>query len=382
MKKNLSTLCFAGLVVLTGLVATGCGSDDTTGFAPAPSTSVREYGIFANGGNNSFTVKTLNLVNGTSSVLNSQFNTGVGTNPTVVKTHPNINVFYVLNTGSATISQYTLDSNGGAAFLGTVSTPANPTMMSIHPSGGFVYVAGAAATDAAGTIRRFTVANNGTLSNGVDRATVANYTRSFARIKDGDFSFGGGTFHVPSVGAIESYPVANDGTLGAPVATATNNTLDEVHDLDVRPGQAALVASIRTNAGTDRLRAYAVANGVLSGMTETDPGESLLGQGDFSTNGQYYVGSESNPRMFGFNVDNATGVLTALATNPMAVTTGTRSSFVALDPSNNFILSTSGTADNVLVARFRGQNGEFVGSTADSQSLSNPNGFDFFTYNF
>ena len=64
------------------------------------------------------------------------------------------------------------------------------------------------------------------------------------------------------------------------------------------------------------------------------------------------------------------------------MTTGARSLFVMLDPSNNFMVSTGGTGDNVLVARFRGQNGEFVGSTADSQSLNSPQGFDFFTFNF
>ena len=384
MKKNLSTLCFAGLVALTGLVATGCGSDTTTGGNFGPTTTLREYVIIAN--NNaagSFTIKNQNLQNGTSSVLNNAFSTGVGANPTVVKTHPNINVFYVLNTGSATVSQYSMDSAGGAAFLGTVATPANPTLLNIHPSGGFVYVVGAAAANAAGTIRRFTVNSNGTLANGVDVTTVTNYTPDLARVKDGDFSFGGGTFHVPQFGGVRSYAVAADGQLGASVLAATANVNDDVRDVDVRPGQAALVASVRTNAGNDSLRSFAVNNGVLSGGTESvNPTELFLGHGDFASNGQYYVGSGSNPRMFGFNVDNSTGAVTALASNPMAVTTGLRSAFVNLDPSNNFMLSTGGNGDNVLVARFRGADGNAVGSTADSQSLSNPNMFDYFTLNF
>ena len=385
MKKNLSTLCFAGLVALTGLVATGCGSDTTTVGNFGPTSSIHEYLIVAN--NNaagSFTIKSQNIQNGTSSVLNNQFTTGVGANPTVVKTHPNINVFYVLNTGSATVSQYTMDANGGAAFLGTVATPANPTLLNIHPSGGFVYVAGADAVDAAGTIRRFTVGSDGTLSNGVDVSTVTNYTRSLSRVKDGDFSFGGGTFHVPQRGGVRSYSVNADGTLGASVLADSNSADDDLRDVDVRPGQASLVASVRTPApANDSLRSWSVNNGVLSAPIETPSvTEPLLGHGDFASNGQYYGGSGSNPRMFGYNVDNATGALTPLASNPMQVTTGARSAFVNLDPSNNFMLSTGGNGDNVLVARFRGADGNTVGSTADSQSLVNPNMFDYFTLNF
>lgn len=388
MKKNLSTLCFAGLVALTGLIATGCGDDTTYTGNYGPTSNIHEYLIVAN--NNaagSFTIKSQNIQDGTSSVLNNNFTTGVGVNPTVVKTHPNINVFYILNTGSATVSQYTMDANGGANFLGTVSTPANPTLLSIHPSGGFVYVVGANAVDSVGTIRRFTVNADGTLANGFDVATTGQYTRDLSRVKDADYSFGGGTFHVPQRGGVVSYAVGADGTLGVAgtgVQAPTISGDDDVRDVDVRPGQAALVASVRTVApGNDSLLTWAVNNGVLSGRTNNvSATESLLGHGDFASNGQYYVGSGSNPRMFGFNVDNSTGVLSALGTNPMAVTTGVRSAFVNLDPSNNFMLSTGGNGDNVLVARFRGANGEFVGSTADSQSLSNPNMFDYFTFNF
>lgn len=385
MKKNLSTLCFAGLVALTGLVATGCGSDDVVNVAPVNTATLREYAVIANSGNNSITVKTVNLGNGTSSVLNNQFTTGVGTTPLIVKTHPNINVFYVLNNGSATISQFTLDGNGGVAFLGTVATPPNPTLLAIHPSGGFVYVVGATNTASQGTVRRFPVNGNGTLGPAfADKTTTNVYnSTSTSYAKDADFSFGGGTFHVPTVGAIESFPVNSDGTLGNGVLTAQALATDNVRDIDVRPGQASLVAVVRPTAGNDKLRAYALNNGVIGAQApEVDPGELTLGLADFASNGQYYVGSNSNPRMFGFNVANATGVLTALATNPMAVTTGARSLFVMLDPSNNFMVSTGGTGDNVLVARFRGQNGEFVGSTADSQSLNSPQGFDFFTFNF
>jgi 6-phosphogluconolactonase (cycloisomerase 2 family) len=390
MKKNLSALCFAGLVALTGLVATGCGSSDASFVNTGTGSNIREYAVIANSAGPSLSVKGVSLVDGTSSLLNNQFTTGVGINPLIVKTHPNINVVYVLNNGSNTISQYTMDGNGGLSFQGTVATPATPTLLVIHPSGGFVYVVGGAA-NAPGTIRRFNVNGNGLLSNGTDvMTTTANYTNDATFAKDADFSFGGGTLHVPCLGFIESYPVNADGSLGTVVQSAqtaapTGNVGDNVRDIDVRPGQASLVASVRTVNGNDKLRSYTVTNGALSNVLQTDPGDLTLGMGDFSSNGQYYVGSTVANRMFGFNVDNSTGTLSALGTNPMAITgTGAASPnlFVNLDPSNLFILSTPGTAANLLTARYRSQSGDFVGSTIDGQGLNTPQGFDYFNFNF
>ena len=385
MKKKLYILGLAGLTAVAALSSSGCGSDDTVNVVQSNSTVLREYAIIANNqAAGSFTVKGLNLQNGTSSVINNQFTTGVGANPILVKTHPNINVFYVLNRTSGTISQYTLDRNGGAAFLGTVNTPANPMFIVIHPSGGLVYVGAAPnGPGVAGSIRRYTVASSGVLTAaGADVLTTNSLTNNVALIKDTDFSFGGGALHVPEVNKVETFSVATDGTL---TATAQANTLGnanfEALDVDVRPGQASLVAVVRTNEANDRLFSFPVNNGVLGASTNIAPA-TVLNMGDFASNGQYYAGHATLPQMFGYNVDNATGALTALATNPMAVSTGVSSRFVALDPSNNFMLSTGGVGDNVLVARFRGQNGEFIGSTADSQSLFNASGFDFFTFNF
>ena len=379
MTKKLIGL--AGLAA--ALISTGCGSDDTVNLVPVNTASIHEYAIIANTQPaGSFTIKGLNVQNGTSSVLNNQFTTGVGSNPTLVKTHPNINVFYVLNSSSATISQYTMDNNGGAAFLGTVATPANPLFMVVHPSGGFLYVGAAFnGVGTAGSIRRYAVASDGTLSQvGTDVLTTNSLTNNLTRIKDADFSFGGGALHVPEVNKIETFSIAADGSL---TVTAQANTLGnanyEAMDVDVRPGQAALVAVVRTSEVNDRLFSFPVNNGVLGVPSNIAPA-TQMNMGDFASNGQYYVGHATLPQMFGYNVDNSTGALTALATNPMAVTTGVSSRFVGLDPSNNFLLSTGGLGDNVLVARFRGQDGEFVGSTADSQSLFNPSGFDFFTF--
>lgn len=382
MKKNLSALCFAGLVALTGLVATGCGSDDATFVNGGNGASIHEYAVIANSGNNSVTVKGVNLQNGTSSILNNSFTTGVGNNPQIVKTHPNINIVYVLNRNDATISQFGMNAAGGLDFKGTVATPANAAALVIHPSGGLVYAIGsAAATSSNGIIRRYTVNSAGLLTAAGDTNTVNQFQGTFNIAKDADFSFGGGTFHVPTVGFIESFPVNADGTLGASTSVALAQATDSARDIDVRPGQASLVVSVRTTS-TDNLQTFAVANGALSNRQTVVPGPTNLAMGDFSSNGQYYVANQGANQMFGYNVDNATGTLTQLATNPMAVATGNTNFWVNLDPSNNFILSTSGTADNLLIARFRGQNGEFVGSTVDSQGLNVPQGFDYFNFNF
>jgi len=226
------------------------------------------------------------------------------------------------------------------------------------------------------------VANNGTLTAGGDVATTANFCRFVNRVKDADFSFGGGVLHSPEVNKVESFNIANDGTLSTTGAGPTlGGSNPEALDVDVRPGQASMVVTVRTTDATDRLNSFPVNNGVVGAVTTNlDAGVTTLNMSDFATNGQFYAGVSSAPQVLGFNVDNATGALTALATNPMAVTTG-NSDFLALDPSNNFIVTT-GTAANIVTARFRGTNGEFVGSTSDTQSLNGPKGFDFFTYNF
>ncbi|MFN8609874.1 MAG: hypothetical protein U0931_20205 [Vulcanimicrobiota bacterium] len=396
MKKNLSTLCFAGLVALTGLVATGCGSDDATFVNTGSRTSIREYAVIPNFGNNSITIKSVNIQDGTSSVLNNSFTQGVANQPFQVKTHPNINVFYVLHKGTAnvasSISQYTMDGNGGVAFLGSVATPANPMWLAIHPSGGLVYVGAANnGNAAAGSIRRYTVASNGTLTAvGADVATTNFITNNFQRVQDVDFGFGGGTLHVPEVNKIETFTIASDGSLTASgQVNGLTNAAFEAADIDVRPGQASLVAVVRTNEATDRVMSFPLNNGVLGAIASNiSTTETRLNMGDFASNGQYYLGSSTNPRVLGYNLDTTTSVMTALATNPMTVATGARAQFVNLDPSNNFIVSTGGGigdalgADNVLVARFRGQNGEFTGSTADSQALNIPGAFDYFNFNF
>lgn len=396
MKKNLSTLCFAGLVALTGLVATGCGSDTTTGGNIAPSTNIREYVVIANnvaaGG---FTIKNLNLQNGTSSILTTQTaNVGADTNNSImVKTHPNVNVFYVLNKGTAargTISTYTVDANGAATALGApVPAPVNPQFLSIHPAGGLVYVGGApAGNNALGDIQRYTVANNGALTlTGLPVKTAFNMTIDFAnRVKDVDYSFGGGALHVGTVNHVETFNIAADGTLTpSGQVSLLGGAAFEALDVDVRPGQASLEAVVRTNNAVDNITSFPVANGVLGAGTNTVTAEAFLWMGDFASNGQYYVGAGSQAGgpndMLGFNVVNDTGALSPLGTNPMNVALGTSSSFVNLDPSNNFILST-GANNSVLVARFRGADGNFIGSTVDSQGLTNASGFDYFNFNF
>lgn len=390
MIKTSSLRRNAGLLTLLGVLV-GCGNTTASSSSSTDSTSgSQSLHIYALIPNNtapgSFTIKDFNPSNGTSSVLNGQFGTGVGDNPVLLRTHPNINVFYVLNNGSASLSQYTMDKNGGASFLGAVATPVNPSLIAIHPSGGYVYVVGGAA-NAPGVIRRFSVNSNGVLENPLDSSTTNNYSTSTSYIKDADFSFGGGTFHVPCVGAIESYPVNSDGTLGAAVQSLatlapTGDVGDNYRDIDVRPGQASLCAVVNAVNGNDKVRSYAVDNGSLSAVQEADTGELRLGMGSMAGNAQYYVGSASNPRMFGFSVDNSTGTLGPLTTNPMAVGSSNSSTFVKLDPTNLYMVSTGGPGDNALVSRFRGSTGEFVGSSSDSQSLTNASGLDFFAFIF
>lgn len=75
--------------------------------------------------------------------------------------------------------------------------------------------------------------------------------------------------------------------------------------------------------------------------------------------------------------------LSLLAVRPAEFEISVSINFVVkLDPTNLCMVSPGGPGDNALVSRFRGNTGEFVGSSSDSQSLTNASGLDFFAFLF
>lgn len=378
MKKNLSNLCLAGLVALAAVVATGCGSDDTV-FAPgAPPNNLTEYAIIPNAGvaggaAGSLVVKGINTFNGTSNVVNNSFASPNSVLPVAVRSHPRLNVFYVLSAGGGgQLTAYSILPNGGIAELNTVACPttafpasnaaADGAYLIVHPAGGAVY----AGTLGANGLRQFNVGTDGRLT------VSANPGVAVGAGWDGDFSFGGGKLHVPNGSNIRSYDVSTTYQLTNPIDTAVEAGAT-VTDVDVRVGQASLTAA-GFNGANGKLFSVPVNNGVLGTVATTTITGSPLGTGDITAEGRYFVGAQNSDSVFGFNVDNATGALTAIGTS---VTTGANALFTVVDPLNAFVVSTQGAGSNNIDARSRDQNGVITAVTSDSQGLSNPRSFDF-----
>jgi len=64
---------------------------------------------------------------------------------------------YVANYGDNTISQYTIDAFGALTPIGTIAAGANPTSVTVDPTGKFVYVANSGGY----TISQYTIGTGG-----------------------------------------------------------------------------------------------------------------------------------------------------------------------------------------------------------------------------
>ena len=313
---------------------------------------------------NSVTIKEIDLKDGTSKVLDPALPSN-GTHPVIVRSHPNLKVFYVVNRDSNVISQFSLEASGTARLASTISCPANTQLLVIHPSGGWAYAAGGT------TLRSYTIASTGELS--VLRADVA---LSGPPGWDGDFAHNGDVLHLPVAGQIQSFPV-NLGILGTPVNTALASTGDLALDIDVRPEGSALEVCVQ---GHDSIRGYSLnGSGFLAAVNVQNlPFRPTTG--DFASNGQYYVGEEGAPSVHAYNSKSSNGSLTELSDSPLALPGVGGAFFTALDLSERFVFSTDGNSNNRLDARLRQQDGSLQGSVSDNQALDTPGLFDFMLF--
>lgn len=363
MKKTLSQT-LTGLVLLAGLAASGCGNEDAI-LQGAAQDQLREFILIPNSISDTLTVKAINLLNGSSTLVSNTVSSG-GTSPSNLKTCPGRALFFVANAGSSTLAAFSIDGNGGLNFLGSQAAPAGVTFLAVHPSGAFVYAGGGTA------LRTYAVQSNGTLTQVGGDITLAGNVG-----EEGAFSNGGNTLHLGEVGVIESYTVnPTTGSLSAPVATALGTGADFAVDLSVSPGQNVLEAVVR-KAGDDEVRGYPLSGGTLGAVTVNAlPAGTGVGSCDFARNGQFFVGCAGSPALVrGYNVATS-GALTEFANSPA---TNPRSSFItALDPTNIFLFSLGGTT---LDVSSRLADGTFAtGGTSDSDGIGGSPRFDFFQY--
>ena len=353
------------MVAMTGIVATGCGSDDSTVFTQQAQQQLREFIILPNAATDSVSVRGIDTQTGNTAVLS---NNPTGSTPSMVRTHPTRNLFYVSNLGSSNISGFSIDTNGGTSNLSNspYAGPAGCSMVAIHPSGQFVYAAGGA------EIRSYSVGADGSLSQ-IGVQALANGARF-----DGCFSNQGRFLHIPTVAGITTLTVNQaTGLLSAPVNTAAAGG---VLDVSIHPNGTLLIGTVQVaGANNDQAAPFTVdGNGALTAQAVTNLGYET-GFGEIARNGQFYTGEIATANIRGFNVTSNNGALAAITGSPFAAAGG--GAFIGIDPTNSLIYSAanSGTtlagarrlADGTLQAA---QNSPFTGN------LSTPFVFDFFQF--
>jgi 6-phosphogluconolactonase (cycloisomerase 2 family) len=354
--------------MVSSAVLAGCGSDDdTTTFAPAQ-TQLVEFVMLPNFAANTVSVRGINTETGRTAHLSTQ---PTGTNPRAVRTHPSRNLFFVANQNSNNISGFLLTENGGMN-----NTPGSPyagptgaTNILIHPSGAFAYVAGDS------QIRGYTVAADGSLVPIAGSTLALPQNAEF----DGGFSNQGAFLHLPLNNSIQTFSVnPNTGVLTA----TTNNAVaaGTLRDLSIHPGGTLLLATVRVaGANNDQVLPFSVNGaGVLTAQATNNLGFDV-GFGDVARNGQFYTGNDNLAQIHGFNVNAATGALTALGGSPFATPGG--GVFPGLDPTNSLLFSVS-NAGNTLAGSRRLADGtlQAADGTPANDNLSNPVAFDFFQF--
>lgn len=335
-------------------------------------TSLRELIVIPNGADNTITVKQVNLSDGTS-FPRSTFSSGAQ-QPFAVKCNPVINAFYVIHLKSDLLTEFRIDTNGNAVSIGNIATPAGAALISIHPSGRLVFVAGTTSRQ----IFTYAVALDGTLTKVTQ--TNTNFLSGIPGL-DGDFSGNGAFFHVPVTGGVQTLNIQNDGSL---VNGSLNNfgssisAIDQVLDVDVHPGQGSLQAAIQ-RTGNDAIASFGLNNGNLSNTSLSSVAYEV-GSGDFSALGRYYLGESTQPIVHGFSTVPASGALTELSSSPHSAS-GVNAQFTQVDFTSSLVFSTQTTASNLLISRrLNSADGQFIGSSFDSQNLAAPGLCDFFLF--
>lgn len=368
-------------LLLAALLTIGCGNSYQVSIPPSggggnnnnnnnPGTSLREWIVIPNLNDNTVTVKQVNLNDGTT-FTRATVNSGAQ-GPFVVKCNPATNVFYVLNSNSGLITEFRIDLNGNVTPIGNIATPLNPLLMTVHPTGRLVFVAGGTSRQ----VNTYAVANDGTLTRVAQSAT--NFLNGTPGL-DGDFSANGAFLHLPVVGGVQTCAIQNDGSLTTSSFNNSGGSIgvnDQVLDVDVHPNQTSLQAAVQ-RAGNDAIASFALNNGQLTPTGSATTVNYEVGLADFSAPGRYYIGESNAPKVHGFNTVATTGTLSELASSPHT-STGVNALYTQMDFTSSYLFSTQSVGSNLMISRSLSAAGEFISSTVDSTNLAAPQLFDFF----
>lgn len=351
----------AGFFLLSWLAGCGTASDGTEPLSSDQ--TLRELALVPNFASNTVSVKELDLSTGTVSTLGSPV-PSAGSHPVAVRSHPNLKVFYVVNRDSSVITEFSLDEQGNARLLSSIACPNQTQLFVVHPSGGWAYAAGGT------TLRSYEVSSTGILSVVGADVTLANEAGW-----DAAFSANGGLLHLPELGQVQSF-VLNDGLPGQATSLPLDSSVDRAVDVDVRPMGGCMLVSVQ---GRDSIRAYTLTKNGRPDVLAVHDLSFRPATGDFSENGQYYLGENGAPSVHVYKT-TVGGMLSELEDSPLELSGIGGAYFTSLDLTENLVLSTDGNPNNRLDVRVRHSDGALRGSSSDHQGLSIPGQFAFLLF--
>ena len=285
-------------------------------------------------GNSTVSSFSLNLGSGALSAIGSIIPTG--SVPSAIAVTPSVNALFVANSGSNSISSYTINSDGSlTAASGTTPTGTTPTALAVDPAGKFLFVAnqgsssvsafsisGAALTAVSGspftTIPVGLSYPNGTLPSGV----IVSASGKFLYVANELANFVS-AFSVNSSGALKPLPVPFYNTGLGPVGLAI-------------PPNGGFLYVANSGANSDNISAFAICDAVVTSCTDVNnpdgtltevrgsPFPAGLGPVAIAFDPAFsfaYVVDEGSNRISQYSYSTGTGVLTPLS--PGTISTGT-----------------------------------------------------------
>lgn len=343
--KKMSKICVS-LAVAGALFFTGCGSSSEDIIINNGNTNpvVIEHIVVPNAGSSNVAVKSLNLVDGSTTDVAQA---AAGTTPRMVKTHPNQAFAYVSNQTSGDISAYSIAANGtltpvaGSPFAG----PAGAVAVTVDPTGRFLYAAGTG-----NQIRSYSIDATGGLTNPVNLPMTSVPTvvaPVFTRTVNGLFLNVAGTNG--GVATVETFTVNEQTGALSPNSISSVAGGTHVDGLSLHPSGTVLVAAVEdlnTANSSSLLPLTLNANGSLNQVNGSQvPLNFDCGNTAMSVAGTVYIGSDSSNNVAAFTVNGASGATAAIAGSPFAV--GQPSDFVVLDPSNTLLYTVDSTGSRL-----------------------------------
>jgi 6-phosphogluconolactonase (cycloisomerase 2 family) len=233
-----------------------------------------------------------------------------------------------------------IDNSTGAITVGAETPPVThttPSGLALHPSKKFLFVANSEAN----TISVFNIAGDGTLTLSGTPTPAGSGPRSVTLDPAGQYLLVTNTIsNNVSVFSVD----AGSGALspvGAPVAVNSGPT-----EILITPSGKFVYVTDQSGFITG----FAFANGVLTRV----PGSSFASGAGLTAiaveSGEHflYATNATANTVSGFQIDSATGALTAVPGSPFLLTAGSGPSTIAVDPTNKFLyVTTPGTSFSI-----------------------------------